>query len=106
MKILSLFVLLILSINLQASDPEKKSESKNASLNGQVVDIKTGEALVGVAITIDGETTYTDFEGKYEITNLKSGSYIVETTYIAYKQETANIKLKGNKKFDISLTVE
>jgi uncharacterized membrane protein len=106
MKLLSIAIILLISFNLQAKDPEKKSENKSVSLSGQVIDIETGEALVGVALTIGNETAYTDFEGNYEFTELKSGTYTIETTYIAYNQKTETIKLKENKKLDISLTVK
>lgn len=106
MKIFSVVLILILSITLQAKEPEKKSESKSVSLRGRVIDIKTGEALVGVSVKIGNETTYTDFDGNYEFAELKSGKYLLETTYIAYKQETVNIKLERNKKVDISLSGE
>jgi hypothetical protein len=111
--ILAVGVLLVgVSFQSMASDDDDKNESKTTmttSLNGQVVDKDTGEALTGVKLKIKGQevTTYTDFEGKFKVKGLKPGKYQVETSFISYKEKTCdNISLKLDDKNNVTIKLE
>ena len=57
------------------------------SINGKIIDSKTGGALPGVNVIIKG-TYYgasSDMEGKYQINNVSPGSYDLEVSMIGYK---------------------
>ncbi|HEY0175050.1 MAG TPA: TonB-dependent receptor [Pedobacter sp.] len=55
-------------------------------ISGMVTDKKTGETLIGVTVKLKGSTKgmATDVDGKYSITGLASGKYIVVFQYIGY----------------------
>ncbi|SOE21926.1 Outer membrane receptor proteins, mostly Fe transport [Spirosomataceae bacterium TFI 002] len=57
------------------------------TIQGTVVDRKTQEALIGVTVSIDGTTqgVQTDIEGKYSLTDIKTGSYNIKATSIGYE---------------------
>ena len=76
--------LLIGLFNLQAQQSRKVS--------GKVVDLKTGEELIGVAVMEKGTTkgTVTDFSGNYSLDVTKTGTEVLVFSYIGYEpiQET------------------
>ena len=77
------------------------------SVTGKVVDMNSGESLVGVEITIEGSTkkAYTDLDGNFKIDNLQAGSYNVIASYISYSKsfiEKLEVK-KSNQELNIKL---
>lgn len=58
------------------------------TLSGTVIDDISGEALAGVEVILEGTTikTYTDFDGNYEISNIKPGKYNLIASYISYQK--------------------
>ncbi len=89
--ILSLMVVAILGV-LYADNEGVDSKEKPATtiqtilLSGKVMDYNSGEALTGVEITLEGTQIkiYTDFDGKFEIENIKPGNYNIIAAYISY----------------------
>lgn len=70
------------------------------SIEGIVLDAKTGESLVGVNVVIEGtlKGVVTDFEGKYSITNLQPGKYNLKFSYVSYNTTISeNINVERNK---------
>jgi len=79
-------------------------------LSGTVVDLASGEALAGVEVKIDGTDikAYTDFDGNFEIPDVKPGKYNLIASYISYnnslvenldcekKENEVNIKLQAS----------
>jgi len=55
-------------------------------LSGQVLDLKTGESLPGVNISIEGTglTTVSDARGGYLITNIPPGTYDIKASLVGY----------------------
>lgn len=87
--------LLIGLFNLQAQQSRKVS--------GKVVDLKTGEELIGVAVMVKGTTkgTVTDFSGNYTLDVPAAGTEVLVFSYIGYEpieetiggRTTINVKL-------------
>lgn len=83
---LTLMTLLVFMLSLQAQQTRKVS--------GKVVDLKTGETLIGVSIIIKGstKTTITDYDGNYsiEVPNMANDTLVF--SYIGYQalQEPVN----------------
>ena len=77
------------------------------TLKGKVVDINSGEFLTGVEVTIEGTTikAYTDFDGNFEIKDVKPGTYNLIASYISYKNSLVeNFKaVDQENKVDIKL---
>jgi hypothetical protein len=92
MKVLSLVLVLFLA------NPDKENViSNNETVNfyGMVVEEATGEPLTGVQVYIPeiDQEVYTDFDGNFELNNLKPGEYNVEISFISFKKKELN-KLK------------
>lgn len=62
------------------TDPEAKY-----SIKGQVTDEK-GDPLAGVEVFVEGidKKVYTDFDGNFEVSQLKNGTYTLKFSYVAY----------------------
>ncbi|WP_316635190.1 TonB-dependent receptor [uncultured Flavobacterium sp.] len=89
-KLLFLFLLLPFSVLAQST------------LNGTVVDKTTGQPIPGVNINVKGATggASTDFDGKFQLSNVKNGDKIV-VSFIGYK--TTTLDFSGQKNLNISL---
>ncbi|MEN2399786.1 TonB-dependent receptor [Flavobacterium sp. MC2016-06] len=89
-KLLFLFLLLPFTVLAQST------------LNGTVVDKATGQPIPGVNINVQGSTggASTDFDGKFQLSNLKNGDKIT-VSFIGYKASTINYS--GQKTLAVSL---
>jgi hypothetical protein len=106
MKItLILSILFGLFISTSANEKEAKKEASvntiTMSVSGNVSDAKTGEALVGVKVQLEGteKKAYTDFDGNYYFDEVSPGEYSVTASYISYeknKVENKNIDVLTN----------
>ncbi|MFP4023812.1 MAG: carboxypeptidase-like regulatory domain-containing protein [Thiohalospira sp.] len=116
-KLTTLIVLIIFSSTMiLATNPnEEKENTKNSesavmttSVSGKVLDKITGEALVGVKVMVDGtgKATYTDFDGNFEIANIKPGNHELKASYISYKETKENIEVRLEKLNEVKLAIE
>ncbi|WP_035645824.1 TonB-dependent receptor [Flavobacterium sp. ASV13] len=89
-KLLFLFLLLPFTVLAQST------------LNGTVVDKATGQPIPGVNVNVQGSKagTSTDFDGKFQLPNLKNGDKIV-VSFIGYVSNT--VTFSGQKTVSISL---
>ncbi len=76
---------------------------------GVVTEASTGEPLPGVNILLKG-TYYgaaTDFDGKFQISNISPGTYIVEVSLIGFKTvRYTGIKVEANKTLNLDTKLE
>lgn len=77
------------------------------SISGKVIDLTSGEALVGVEVAIEGSSkkVHTDFDGHFKIDNIEPGAYNVIASYISYNKsfiEKLQIA-KSNQELNIKL---
>ncbi len=74
-------------------------------ISGVVKDAKTGEALIGASVMIDG-TSYgaaTNFDGYYVILNIPPGKYTLSSSAIGYNKQTiTNISVS----IDLTTTID
>lgn len=94
-------LLCLLSLNVQAQNL--------GTLNGYVTDAKTGEALIGATVIVEGTTlgTVTNLDGYFELPNVPTQSYSITASFIGYEPETAFnviVKSAGNAELNFSLT--
>jgi CarboxypepD_reg-like domain/TonB dependent receptor/TonB-dependent Receptor Plug Domain len=77
-----LFFLLIISQQVVAQNL--------GTVQGTVLDKKTQEALVGVTVLVEGtqKGTQTDIDGKFQLTNVPTGSYNIKATLVGYEPLT------------------
>ena len=80
----SIRVLLILAVWLFGSAHTLYGQG---SVQGKVTDTNSQEALIGVNVIVVGTANgaATDFDGNYEIANLRSGEYSLKVSYIGYE---------------------
>jgi hypothetical protein len=87
--------------------PEKESgKAAVVSFTGVITDEKTGESLAGVEVKIEGTElkTYTDFDGRFNFTELKPGNYNVVANYISYnKISLKELKVGDTEKVAIKM---
>ena len=79
-RLLIYFTLFTLSIGMAFSQ---------GTLSGTVLDAKTGEAVIGANVLIEGTTTgaSTDIQGKYQF-KITAGTYTVKISSITYETKT------------------
>ena len=60
------------------------------SIAGNIKDSKTGEAVIGANVVIQGTTqgAATDIEGNFVINNVKEGTYTLQISSVTYKPHT------------------
>jgi len=83
--------------------------SQTGSLKGIVIDSKTKETIVGANVYIENTSigATTDFEGKYEIKNLKEGNYNIKISFISYKSQIfEKIRIEANKETELNISLE
>jgi len=84
------------------SNNSESSAANSVTFTGKVVDFKSGEALTGVEVKLEGTDTkvYTDLDGKFSFKEVKSGSYDIVVSYISYDKsliESFKVSSKNNK---------
>lgn len=82
--------------------------AQSGSIGGQVVDVKTNEAIIGANVVIQGTTVgaSTDLDGNFVIANLKPGTYNLSVTYVAYKNQLiADVVVQSGKKTTLQVTL-
>jgi outer membrane cobalamin receptor len=64
--------------------------SQVGTIKGQIKDEKTGEAIIGGNVVIEGTTIggSTDVEGNFEITKVKAGKYNIVISSVSYATKT------------------
>ena len=104
-----IFLILIVSVfalsTAFASEDKNNSETRKAAtmkMAGTVVDAITGEALVGVAVTIEGtgEVVYTDFDGNFSA-RVAHQNATAKVTFVSYKEKETTLAVKDENKIAI-----
>ncbi len=83
--------------------------AQDGAITGKVVDEKSGETLMGVAVMIEGTTTgaVTDLDGLYRIEHVKNGSYKLLFKYVSYATKEVEVTINNNvAKIDVLLSTE
>lgn len=96
----TLLLLLILSLTAFAE--------KNKSIEGIVVDHKTGEPLIGAAILIvDTEAgTISDQFGQFRISGLESGNYTLEISFVGYQKTIRPLSISDKLANSVSIPLQ
>jgi hypothetical protein len=82
-------------ISAHASDIVEKSKISltTSIISGTITDKLTGEPLAGVEVKLmDTDIKiYTDFNGTFEIKNVKPGAHAIRVNYISYQDVVENV---------------
>ncbi|MFZ1529786.1 MAG: TonB-dependent receptor [Ferruginibacter sp.] len=102
MNKLFLFIVLLISMQLNAAEPA----GVKGSLSGRITDGQTGKPVAGVSVYFaDAKAGTTSNEaGEYFIGNLSDGYHLVEVSHVGFNTIAENILINGDTKKDFSLT--
>ena len=104
-KIISiLFISLFLISTISAQD-----KSKRGIIKGHLIDLVTGEGLIGANVLVDGLTlgAASDVDGNYTINNVPVGTYNLTVTCVSYKTtKIQNVTVETDKITLLNSTVE
>ena len=107
-KIIS-FILALLCIVPMVSNAEEHGEKKQTDANvyGHVIQLKTGEHLPYVTVTVRGTllSTTTDATGHYYLKNLPIGKYVIEVKAMGYRTATREVETKSQVSQEINFTL-
>lgn len=98
MKVFFVFILLILSVVVQAAT--------RFSVSGTITDAATGETLPGASVAvaqIPGTGASSNVYGYYSLSMLP-GDYTLVVSYLGYEDQRIELKLSQSKMVDIKLT--
>ncbi|SHK99519.1 TonB-dependent receptor [Chitinophaga jiangningensis] len=96
----TLIVICLLSLSALATGPGK--------VTGKVTDKKTGEAIPGVTIIVQGTSqgTVTDVEGRYALA-VTSGTYTIDFKYMGYQTKSiSEVKVNDNHAASLDVILE
>jgi outer membrane receptor for ferrienterochelin and colicins len=95
-KITYILPFFLLSTNLIFSQ-------ETGNLSGTVVDMNTNEPVVEANITVQNTKrgTTTDFNGRFNISNLEIGKYIIKISHVGYTTLEQEIDIEANKTIDL-----
>jgi hypothetical protein len=84
---------------------------QKANIKGKITDKKTGEALIGASVYIEGTTlgTVADFDGNFKISNIPVTQNKIKLTcsFISYKSKTiSDIILEDGKTYTYNFNLE
>ncbi|MCX6840673.1 MAG: TonB-dependent receptor, partial [candidate division WOR-3 bacterium] len=86
--------------------------ANTGTVSGRVTDKKTGEALIGASVVVEGTElgNATDLNGQYQIINVPPGSYTVTSSYTGYNdQKITGVQViqdnKATVDFKLAVTV-
>lgn len=113
MKKLMLSFLFVLALNIASFAAENATENSNEisntnvaskSVHGQVIDKNTHEVLAGVAINANGQKVYTDFDGKFTISNLCGDKCTIVISQISYEPQTVELNTQESNALNVLLS--
>ena len=80
--------------------------SSNATLSGKVIDGESKQPLIGASVYIHDLKlgAVSDVDGNYTLTQLPSGTFLVEVSFVGYKTISREISINGDTKADFELT--
>ena len=101
-RILTMFIVVMVGVLLPQSIVAQ-------TIKGKVTDAITGEALIGVAVTVaelPGAGGVTNINGEFSFTIAKSGRYTIESSYIGYEPSVLKeVLVAGAKEVVLDITM-
>jgi iron complex outermembrane receptor protein len=106
-KLFYCFLALFISTKIFAASPKPASlgHDGNGTLSGVVTDKKTGATIPGATISIPDLRTgsITDANGKYMISNLPKGVYLVQVSFVSYATFNQRVDLSRTSTLNVQL---
>lgn len=103
MKINQLYLRLILTSVFISST--LLANAQNGTIKGQIIDSLSNETVIGAIVTTAENASLgaqTDFDGNFEINNVKPGIYTIKSAYVGYKELIiTGVEVKANQVTDL-----
>lgn len=84
-------------------------QAQTGVISGKIVDLKTGETLIGATVTVDDNNTLgasTDIDGNFTIAKVPAGKHTLKVRYIGYKEKVQEgVEVKANEVTNMNLTL-
>ena len=77
--------------------------TSGSKLYGVVLDKQTNESLAGVAVYVDGQKIYTDFDGNFNFNPISKGKHEVRISMISYQDQIITVDTNKQKHLEIQL---
>ena len=79
----------------------------SGKLKGMVTDSLSRDPLIGATIILTGTAAgaSTDLDGKYEVSLITAGTYLVRCSYIGYKSKEMRITIRDNQTTEINFAL-
>src|SRR5262245_58653734 len=101
---------LLLAVSLFGSARAWAQGASTGALTGIVTDVSTGAPIAGVTVVAQGpqgeQGDITDDEGRYTITGLVPGAYVVRMFYGNVKVERQNVQVFADKKIQVNVPLQ
>ena len=83
-------------------------KSQTGVIKGAITDANTKESLIGATIVIQGTSkgASTDFDGNYQIDNVKTGTYNLVISYISYDNQIIRAEVTEGKVTAINIALK
>ena len=100
-----LYILLIVPVAVNAATPPGPNDTGNGTLTGTVTDKADGTTIPGVTVSIPDlrMATATNDKGKYTLSHLPKGTYLVTFTFIGYATINQKVDLGSTTTLDVQL---
>lgn len=68
------------------------------SISGQVVEQISEEELIGATVILKGTSigSITDVDGRFTLSNVENGDYILEVSFLGFEKYTRNLSVTGD----------
>lgn len=96
-------VLSVVASNNSVNKVAVATKAAFTEIKGKVVDPTTNEALAGASVVVNGKKVYTDFDGKFKVTELAGKVCQVSVSMISYNSQTFEVQSTEGKELEISL---
>ncbi|TCC87040.1 TonB-dependent receptor [Pedobacter frigiditerrae] len=83
--------------------------AQTGKISGTISDKKTGETLIGAGVKISGTTkaVATDVEGRYTLSGLAAGKYVLEVSYVSYStKNVTEVEVNDNAVTTVNVVLE
>jgi len=86
----------------------KRIDEKTGSIKGIVKDASTGEVLMGANVMLLEEAagSATDTDGKYQIKNIKPGTYRIRVSFVGYENTERRVSVSAGKILNIDFEIQ
>ncbi len=77
-------------------------------VSGKIVDVKTGETLMGSTVVIDDNTNLAaaaDLDGNFTVSKVPAGKHKVKVRYIGYLEKETEVEVTANNVTNVNLTL-